>query len=68
MADLARRRLGLPIPMSEGLAVAACSRLDYSCAKAERELGYTHRPARQAVHDAVSWYRERGLIRDGADA
>lgn len=56
------RRLGLPMPASEGLAVAGCSRLHYSSARAERELGYAHRPAREGIRDAVRWYQARGLI------
>lgn len=59
----ALRALGLPIPFSEGLAVAGCAGLYYSSALAERELGYTWRPAREGIRDAVTWYRERGLLR-----
>jgi dihydroflavonol-4-reductase len=59
----ALRALGLPLPFSEGLAVAGSSELYYSSALAERELGYTWRPAREGVRDAVAWYRERGLLR-----
>ena len=32
----------------------------YSSAKAEQQLGYTHRPARQALRDALCWFRENG--------
>jgi dihydroflavonol-4-reductase len=34
----------------------------FSHAKAARELGYTPRPARDAVADAVSWFRANGKI------
>ncbi len=37
-------------------------RMFFSCAKAERELGYTHRPAREALADAVHWYRQNGYL------
>jgi len=57
------RRLGVPIPFGEGLAVAGCSELYYSSALAERELGYTWRPAREGIRDAVAWYRDHGLLR-----
>jgi dihydroflavonol-4-reductase len=40
----------------EGLAVALSSELYYSSARAERELGWTHRPARAAVREAAGWY------------
>ena len=29
----------------------------FSSAKAERELGYVHRPAEEAFADAVRWFR-----------
>lgn len=40
----------------------------YSCAKAERELGYTHRPADQALADAVAWFRDEGMLPVRAEA
>jgi dihydroflavonol-4-reductase len=52
----------LELPLEEGHAVAANSRLYYSSAHAERDLGYTHRPAREAIRDAVAWYRARNLL------
>ncbi|MCC6902388.1 MAG: NAD-dependent epimerase/dehydratase family protein [Polyangiaceae bacterium] len=46
---------------------------DYACAyvwvtseKAERELGYQHRPARQTLARAVRWYLERGYVPEKA--
>lgn len=30
--------------------------------KAKRELGFSPRPARQAIHDSVSWMRDNGLL------
>ncbi len=35
----------------------------YSSAKAERELGYVARPFDQALADAVSWFRQQGMVR-----
>lgn len=32
----------------------------FSSAKAERELGYRHRPAVEALQDAVKWFRDNG--------
>ncbi|MBL6749933.1 MAG: NAD-dependent epimerase/dehydratase family protein [Nevskia sp.] len=37
-------------------------RMFFSSRKAERELGYIHRPARQALEDAVAWYRQNGYL------
>ncbi len=34
----------------------------FDSSKAERELGYTHAPARQALAKAVAWYRENGYL------
>jgi dihydroflavonol-4-reductase len=57
-----RRYLKIPIPFNEGLAVAATAGLYYSSVRAERELGYRARPARESIRDAVDWYRRRGWI------
>lgn len=57
VADALRDGLGLPVPFGAGLAEAACAPLYYSSARAARELGYVSRPAREAVEDAVAWYR-----------
>jgi len=38
-------------------------RMYFSSAKAQRELGYTIRPPRQALEDAVRWYRDNGYLR-----
>ena len=38
-------------------------RMFFDDAKARRELGYTSRPYREGLADAVSWFREAGLVR-----
>ena len=66
-SDWLRSRAGVPLPLSAGLARAACSELFYSSDHARRELGYTFRPAHQAVEDAVRWYANQGVLhRSGA--
>jgi len=35
----------------------------FSSAKAMRELGYRPRPAREAIADAVAWFREAGMVK-----
>ncbi|HLO74888.1 MAG TPA: NAD-dependent dehydratase, partial [Magnetospirillum sp.] len=40
----------------------ARQRMYFSSAKAERELGYRHRPATAALADAVEWYRQQGML------
>jgi dihydroflavonol-4-reductase len=34
----------------------------FTSRKAERELGYRHRPAEEAIVDAIAWFREHGLV------
>ena len=38
----------------------ARKKMYFTSAKAERELGYTARPARVAIADAISWFKENG--------
>jgi len=38
----------------------ARKRMFFSSGKAERELGYTYRPASEALRDAVHWFRQNG--------
>jgi dihydroflavonol-4-reductase len=40
----------------------AAKKMYFSTAKAERELGYTHRPAAQGLTDAVDWFRANGYM------
>ncbi len=61
-SDRLRKYLRIPIQLSEGLMVAGNSHLYYSTEKAERELGYQYRPAREAIRDAVDWYREKEML------
>lgn len=37
--------------------------MSYSSARAERELGYVHRPAEAAFRDALVWFAEHGRLR-----
>lgn len=40
----------------------ARKRMFFSCEKAKAQLGYRPRPARQAVEDAVAWFRASGMV------
>jgi dihydroflavonol-4-reductase len=40
----------------------ARKKMYFSCAKATRELGYSPRPAREAIADAVSWFAGNGYL------
>ena len=50
-----------PMAMLDGLRMAKW-KMWFSSAKAERELGYRHRPARDAVADAVRWFGQSGYL------
>ncbi|HBK04665.1 MAG TPA: NAD-dependent dehydratase [Acetobacteraceae bacterium] len=42
----------------------ARKKMFYSSAKAMSELGYSPRPVRLAVEDAVAWFRSNGMLRE----
>ena len=50
-----------PLVTREILAMAK-KKMYFSSAKAQAELGYAWRPAREAVADAVAWFRAQGRI------
>ena len=41
----------------------ARKKMYFSSAKARAELGYNARPVRQAIEDAVAWFRSNGMLR-----
>ncbi|PKU24996.1 hopanoid-associated sugar epimerase [Telmatospirillum siberiense] len=51
-----------PFLTLDGLKMAKW-RMWFSSAKAERDLGYRHRPAGQAIEDAIAWFRANGYCR-----
>lgn len=60
----ARLTGGLPRVTVEELRMSAGAML-FSSARAERELGYVHRPAEEAFADAVRWFRrDAAVVRD----
>jgi len=40
----------------------ARKKMYFSTAKAQRELGYTIRPVREAFRDAIAWFRQQGYL------
>jgi dihydroflavonol-4-reductase len=50
-----------PFITVDGLKMAKY-RMFFSSAKARRELGYTARPAAEAVRDAIQWFRRAGML------
>jgi dihydroflavonol-4-reductase len=51
-----------PFVTLDGLRMAK-SRMFFTSAKAERELGYKARPADAAISDAIQWFRAAGYVR-----
>ena len=50
-----------PMLTVDSLKMAA-KYMHYSSDRAQRDLGYTARPAIQAFADAIAWYREQGVL------
>jgi dihydroflavonol-4-reductase len=50
-----------PFITIDGLKMAK-HRMFFSSARAERELGYRHRPWREGLTDALSWFKQRGML------
>ncbi len=59
---LARLTGFTPALTRETLAMAR-KKMFFSSAKAEEELGYRARPAREAIADALAWFRAQGMLR-----
>ena len=61
-AELAARVTGRePFITRDGVRMAK-KKMYFSSAKAMRELGYAPRPAREAIVDAVAWFRANGYL------
>ena len=52
---------GEPIATGDAARMAK-KKMFYSSDKAKRELGYAPRPAREAIADSLSWFRQNGYI------
>ena len=50
-----------PFLTLDGLRMAK-HRMFFTSAKAERELGYRHRPYQKAIEDALDWFRGNGML------
>ena len=53
-----------PFTTRDGIRMAA-HRMFFTAAKAERELGIKARPYREAIEDAVRWFKDAGYL-DGS--
>ncbi len=54
-----------PVATARMVRDQICRFVWVSSAKAERELGYTHRPALEALARGVKWYKEQGYVANG---
>lgn len=54
--------VGLPTPVHPDLLAHAVLYWFVDCSKAERDLGYTYRPARETVQDLVDWLKSAGHV------
>ena len=62
-AELVARLTGRePFITVDGVRMAR-KRMYFSSTKSCRELGYRHRPAREAIADAVAWFKAHGYLR-----
>lgn len=63
VGDLGERVLDRdPLINTTAVRYAYTDRFRFSCAKAERELGYTHGPIEPAIADAITWFKARGML------
>ena len=62
-AELTARITGRePFVTRDGVRMSR-KKMYFTSDKASRELGYAPRPARQAIADAVAWFRTNGYLR-----
>jgi dihydroflavonol-4-reductase len=62
-AELWARLTGkMPFATVDGLRMAR-HHMFFSDAKARRDLGYTSRPYREAIADAIAWFKQAGYVR-----
>ncbi|MGJ3260941.1 MAG: hopanoid-associated sugar epimerase [Rhodospirillales bacterium] len=52
---------GEPFATVDGLKMSR-KKMFFSSARAESELGYSHRPGAEALRDAVDWFRDNGYL------
>lgn len=55
------RGKGEPFATVDGLKMSK-KKMYFSSARAETELGYAHRPAREALADAIDWFKANGYL------
>ena len=61
--EMLARLTGIPPMMTRDHIKMARHKMFYSSAKATNELGYSPRPVRTAIEDAVAWFRANGMLK-----
>jgi dihydroflavonol-4-reductase len=56
------RMTGIEPLVTRDILAMAKKKMFFSSAKARAELGYAPRPAREAIADAVAWFRANGRV------
>ena len=59
--QIARLTGNEPFATVDGLNMAK-KKMWFTSARAEAELGYIHRPAPDAIHDAIIWFQQNGYL------
>ena len=60
--DVVEARGKEPTVNSTQIRYAYTDRFRFTCAKAQRELGYTYGPLEPAIRDALAWFRAHGML------
>lgn len=56
-------KMGLKGPLSRENAYTATMYHWFDSSKAQKELGFKPRPAREAIHNSVQWMKDHGLVK-----
>jgi dihydroflavonol-4-reductase len=56
------RSFGIEPRVTREMLAMSKKKMFFSSEKAVRELGYAPRPAREAVRDAIDWFRQAGML------
>ncbi len=61
-SEILARRAGIEPRVTRDTLAMSKKKMFFSSDKAKQALGYAPRPAREAVRDAVNWFRANGMI------
>ncbi|MDG6094001.1 NAD-dependent epimerase/dehydratase family protein [Acetobacter sp. AN02] len=64
-SEFLSRKFGIEPRVTREMLAMSKKKMFFSSDRAVSEFGYAPRPARDAVRDAVDWFREAGMLRPG---